>query len=44
MQAAGGIGVGSSLYIADSGKPEVLHHNVYFLYVCPPPGCLRFSV
>ncbi|KAJ7223635.1 hypothetical protein C8J57DRAFT_1591712 [Mycena rebaudengoi] len=33
MQAAGGIGVGSSLYIADSGKPEVLHHNVYFLYM-----------
>jgi hypothetical protein len=32
-QAAGGIGAGTTLYLADSGRVELLARNVFFIHV-----------
>jgi hypothetical protein len=43
MQAAGGIGAGTTLYLADSGRVELLARNVFFIHVRFPPNCPRPS-
>jgi hypothetical protein len=41
MQAAGGIGGGITLYLAENGNFELLLKNISLIYVRSPPGCLR---